>query len=272
MSSPTLLHPAYFNSQPHEEADVGRLSGSWSDFISTHSLTKRLTRVTDPVSISASFQLTASRRGWPSANYVWGAYLYISTHSLTKRLTARMWFLSQTCCISTHSLTKRLTLSLREVVLRFFHFNSQPHEEADLLHGSYTMNARYFNSQPHEEADIILSAPTGATYVFQLTASRRGWRWEKSSRASIVYFNSQPHEEADVRSHGARRRDFCISTHSLTKRLTKNVFIIDNKITISTHSLTKRLTYVPPDVAIHQWISTHSLTKRLTTADCHRNA
>ena len=33
--------------------------------------------------------------------------------------------------ISTHSLTKRLTLGSKAMLLFLFHFNSQPHEEAD---------------------------------------------------------------------------------------------------------------------------------------------
>ena len=32
---------------------------------------------------------------------------------------------------------------------------------------------------------------------FQLTASRRGWRFVPPSRMITIYFNSQPHEEAD---------------------------------------------------------------------------
>ena len=55
------------------------------------------------------------------------------------------------------------------------HFNSQPHEEADLPFLTGFQQLYYFNSQPHEEADChrnVLSA-----YNF--------------------YFNSQPHEEAD---------------------------------------------------------------------------
>ena len=58
--------------------------------------------------------------------------------------------------------------------------------------------------------------------AFQLTASRRGWQ---SYRFVIVYhihFNSQPHEEADKTISCICRKSF-ISTHSLTKRLTKRL-------------------------------------------------
>ena len=34
-----------------------------------------------------------------------------------------------------------------------YHFNSQPHKEADALFGIYTTSLHYFNSQPHKEAD-----------------------------------------------------------------------------------------------------------------------
>ena len=54
--------------------------------------------------------------------------------------------------ISTHSLTKRLTEYLFRCIPGFFHFNSQPHEEADLNAGD----------------------PNKVKIVFQLTASRRG--------------------------------------------------------------------------------------------------
>ena len=144
-----------FNSQPHEEADgtqegranrklifqltasrrgwrySGYNSDSFTD-ISTHSLTKRLTVLTDfiksgvvkfqltasrrgwPTSRGSSFrvelfQLTASRRGWREKQLRFEAGKSISTHSLTKRLTL---LASSTCfclVISTHSLTKRLT-------------------------------------------------------------------------------------------------------------------------------------------------------------------
>ena len=55
------------------------------------------------------------------------------------------------------------------------------------------------------------------------------------------YFNSQPHEEADT----AEKEPVPaagISTHSLTKRLTKTALNTGQKTYISTHSLTKRLT------------------------------
>ena len=60
------------------------------------------------------------------------------------------------------------------------------------------LGAIYFNSQPHEEADKI----------------------HAMGKFHLQYFNSQPHEEADGNSYMLLRR-MDISTHSLTKRLTR---------------------------------------------------
>ena len=122
----------YFNSQPHEEADSANYVWGAYLYISTHSLTKRLTTVEkEPVPAAGIsthsltkrltafaffvfydeiiFQLTASRRGWLNCatNICW--IIVISTHSLTKRLTS-LWF--RKCGF-------------------VMYFNSQPHEEAD---------------------------------------------------------------------------------------------------------------------------------------------
>ena len=59
--------------------------------------------------------------------------LNISTHSLTKRLTEIFRGGRRGMNISTHSLTKRLTLFRLYSDLEAINFNSQPHEEADLL-------------------------------------------------------------------------------------------------------------------------------------------
>ncbi len=59
------------------------------------------------------------------------AIMKISTHSLTKRLTDLEWSNQRKLGISTHSLTKRLTASSDWIPCKSWHFNSQPHEEAD---------------------------------------------------------------------------------------------------------------------------------------------
>ena len=83
------------------------------------------------------------------------------------------------------------------------------------------MKSIYFNSQPHEEADPL------AIFAW--------FSWS--------YFNSQPHEEADNFSTDGSAT-IGISTHSLTKRLTKTLVSWQTNWKISTHSLTKRLTEI----------------------------
>ena len=77
------------------------------------------------------------------------------------------------------------------------HFNSQPHEEADIRSAPPAQKVVHFNSQPHEEADEDSTV------------------YQRCSR----HFNSQPHEEADELIMYLIS-DIIISTHSLTKRLT----------------------------------------------------
>ena len=189
----------YFNSQPHEEADSSCKRTWVRNRISTHSLTKRLTTsnirstslmIISTHSLTKRLTLSTRRTLFP---------FVISTHSLTKRLTSysrspqypipfqltasrRGWRDVTTtwdfdAIISTHSLTKRLTEIQRKHPLISFHFNSQPHEEADGLMANLLTLQMNFNSQPHEEADTThLYAPP-----------------------FLNHFNSQPHEEADFK-------------------------------------------------------------------------
>ena len=149
--------------------------------------------------------------------------------------------------ISTHSLTKRLTLCSPAVPQTYWNFNSQPHEEADALLSSWSL---YW-------------------FRFQLTASRRGWRYANLIRSSFMVF------QLTASRRGWRKRSRFgskfpyISTHSLTKRLTISYPEFFNELYISTHSLTKRLTkrltmIIPTTIMNEFIISTHSLTKRLT--------
>ena len=81
--------------------------------------------------------------------------------------------------------------------INIFHFNSQPHKEADYHIRTEHIQLTYFNSQPHKEAD-------GNKYWYSLTLN--------------------------ISTHSLTRRltladqifgDFyVISTHSLTRRLT----------------------------------------------------
>ena len=122
----------------------------------------------------------------------------ISTHSLTKRLTWRARQQQQLPYpISTHSLTKRLT-------------------RLCLLMG-YVPIISTHSLTKRLTTEISICVPFG---VFQLTASRRGWRFSPyHDRPKYSYFNSQPHEEADIYAE-FQQSSGIISTHSLTKRLT----------------------------------------------------
>ena len=85
------------------------------------------------------FQLTASRRGWHRISDILNFSTVISTNSLTKRLTNIGVTTSQ----------------------QMIHFNSQPHEEADIRMFHLLYMHQHFNSQPHEEADWQASAALG---------------------------------------------------------------------------------------------------------------
>ena len=198
-----------------------------------------------------------------SVMIVFAIILNISTHSLTRRLTNHFLNRRNEMSISTHSLTRRLTITGGEVD---DWFNISTHSLTRRL----TVMAEiiqfllvYFNSQPHKEADYA-----------HTTRDIQSW-----------YFNSQPHKEAD-KPHDICSTDICISTHSLTRRLTQysdglapvSIFqltasqggwpgtlsVSGDTGLISTHSLTRRLTRKNFVFVICKRISTHSLTRRLT--------
>ena len=78
-------------------------------YISTHSLTRRLT-------IIGAYNASTGK---------------ISTHSLTRRLTDEFVLKAVEKGISTHSLTRRLTHAIHGRHGDTGNFNSQPHKEAD---------------------------------------------------------------------------------------------------------------------------------------------
>ena len=145
--------------------------------ISTHSLTRRLTRLGTSCLIK----------------------LFISTHSLTRRLTVSMLNI---LTMAIFQLTASQGGWRRIWIERYFleHFNSQPHKEADKCKKSRIVWFVYFNSQPHKEADSNAVVEDVRDYLFQLTASQGGWRFcKKLIKILFNYFNSQPHKEADIR-------------------------------------------------------------------------
>ena len=191
------------------------------------------------VSVAWTFQLTSSRRGWHFSDIRILCKNTISTHILTKRMTAsapikvsRIYFNSHpheeddsidayiptVIYISTHILTKRMTLPLLICLFHLFHFNSHPHEEDDGISqwkfnginiSTHILTKRMtwiiinawslviFQLTSSRRGWRFLSAPSLVQFLFQLTSSRRGWLSFSWWRLLPGYFNSHPHEEDD---------------------------------------------------------------------------
>ena len=209
--------------------------------ISTHILTKRMTVQCDLCKSSGVFQLTSSRRGWhpnPWKNM---------TRSIFQLTSSRRGWPTNT---ASSALNKafQLTSSRRGWRWRILqlcscdYFNSHPHEEDDRFESSPLIALIHFNSHPHEEDDnveVIGNMITDISthiltkrmtedrdcnnfflFIFQLTSSRRGWRWRLQQ---IIRMER-------------------ISTHILTKRMTDTRCVTTPGLHISTHILTKRMT------------------------------
>ena len=208
------------------------------------------------------FQLTSSRRGWRCKQSWFYQWINISTHILTKRMTTRIFqknwnFLFQ------------LTSSRRGWQIPTTEYWWLVDISTHIL--TKRMTAEPCSCECCEE--------------FQLTSSRRGWLHEIGKTTLDVNFNSHPHEEDD-HSYLYYEEDSPISTHILTKRMTRRQEVIDYVINISTHILTKRMTLLTMQKNITMlfqltssrrgwhWgasasssigsISTHILTKRMT--------
>ena len=163
----------YFNSHPHEEDDFKTHTGCNKRAISTHILTKRMTK----------------------QGKIPNSLLVISTHILTKRMTSMSFgsrgFLAY---FNSHPHEEDDWLRIMERWKKI-HFNSHPHEEDDDTYLVCLLLYLYFNSHPHEEDDkvkkleleqnhisthILTKRMTGFNnyfcirIVFQLTSSRRG--------------------------------------------------------------------------------------------------
>ena len=102
--------------------------------------------------------------------------------------------------------------------------------------------------------------------IFQLTASRGGWRLMFLQLIKILLFQLTASRGGWLWQGKQLPRCYVISTHSLTRRLT-GLFPSETRMEcISTHSLTRRLTPPFGCLTVDSGISTHSLTRRLT--DC----
>ena len=270
-----------FNSQPHKEADgLLRKYLATKRIISTHSLTRRLTKKAYETAGLSAFQLTASQGGWPK----------ILTDGFSAgvfQLTAsqggwRIWKLGK---------------------IRNFWFQLTASQGGWRRYRPENVTMITFQLTASQGGWLYYFLSITCPIVFQLTASQGGWRigpkrkcWpmqisthsltrrltlgmrlcevadEISTHSltrrltfshtvfwsSRTYFNSQPHKEADLIGDMATWEDFRISTHSLTRRLTESgerAIHVDN---ISTHSLTRRLTTT--DVWDFWTIATFQLT------------
>ena len=145
----------YFNSHPHVEDDERGAYAEKERSISTHILTKRMTRGWRDGSCGQkiSTHILTKRMTFLSCRSV-HSFCNISTHILTKRMTESVFRLPVFPCISTHILTKRMTLRTLMLPILRVYFNSHPHEEDDGLCFPLGLLNWYFNSHPHEEDDL----------------------------------------------------------------------------------------------------------------------
>ena len=211
-------------------------------YISTHSLTRRLTGIYDVNGGVNVFQLTASQGGWRHA-------LPLESFAAEFQLTASQGGWQPQPYPSNTDSTFQLTasqggwLALDKLHNQAGTFQLTASQGGwPVLHGKEQTTTKNFNSQPHKEADCLASESEENVFVFQLTASQGGWQVlaplmsvpvtisTHSLTRRLTYslicfvvvvgdFNSQPHKEADpMSSH--RHTWQAISTHSLTRRLT----------------------------------------------------
>ena len=59
---------------------------------------------------------------------------------------------------------------------------------------------RHFNSQPHEEADVAVTARVDLANISTHSLTKRLTDYQDIAEATLYNFNSQPHEEADYYS------------------------------------------------------------------------
>ena len=184
---PVLLHSScrvsYFNSQPHEEADIGYLT-YW---------------IFPPL-----FQLTASRRGWRNLKTLSMCQEHFNSQPHEEADPYKA-YLEKFEAISTHSLTKRLTRWFYWKFQMENYFNSQPHEEADDKFGVIPQGCTLFQLTASRRGWQPATRSPFRSSIFQLTASRRGWLCRILLLIRYRHFNSQPHEEADDETTSSAR-------------------------------------------------------------------
>ncbi len=240
--------------------------------ISTHSLTRRLTILLPSSWVSiVVFQLTASQGGWPGNGVTATTVIYFNSqpHKEADGNYVKKYDLSG---ISTHSLTRRLTsFNCHIFYLLLFQLTaSQGGWQQDLDRKSYLLQ---ISTHSLTRRLTLWIMPFLSRTLFQLTASQGGWLIFATCLLFLInYFNSQPHKEADLVWH--RLRGIYPYFNSQPHKEADHGEEVEVAVwEISTHSLTRRLTTRPCESSGNAFISTHSLTRRLTKScgTCLRN-
>ena len=184
--------------------------GLW---ISTHSLTRRLTEIytrkRNPSEISThslTRRLTSERRlrAWQEK---------ISTHSLTRRLTKQKDMLTMIWSISTHSLTRRLTKNKGFFLINYtFQLTAS---QGGWLHGGNN-NDKRTGISTHSLTRRLTVSYRKCFHGCSISTHSLTRRLTKCCSSVITfsrYFNSQPHKEADGKQH---QKEHCQRIFQLT--------------------------------------------------------
>ena len=247
-----LSLPGHFNSHPHEEDDEDMVNmWIWITSISTHILTKRMTVYHAFWIPRCIFQLTSSRRGWLLNPYYQALGINISTHILTKRMTDSLFCQDFfVFYFNSHPHEEDDNISCFVRWLREY-FNSHPHEEDDEIFtammsysqgisthiltkrmtGTMSLLAQLRDISTHILTKRMTSSNSNCTTApsFQLTSSRRGWRFSRCSVSVCNVFQLT----SSRRGWQSIEILFCvmrfISTHILTKRMTISYTLVQMK-------------------------------------------
>ena len=150
-------------------------------YISTHILTKRMTLYLAPfIFLADNFNSHPHEEDDNSSCVCIYRLSYFNSHPHEEDDVAMV-------CVCIRYIVFQLTSSRRGWQRRWKecprrrNFNSHPHEEDDHWYFCMLPWQRYFNSHPHEEDDFV-NQNIYIFFVFQLTSSRRGWRWHLQDR------------------------------------------------------------------------------------------
>ena len=231
-------------------------------YISTHSLTRRLTYKSSYPVVNTIFQLTASQGGWrryggpggtrktfqlTASQGGWLRELMFSRFGYIFQLTASqggwpgkyLWWRSRGY-FNSQPHKEADTLWYHRIGKRRY-FNSQPHKEADSRDEKVIHVQKHFNSQPHKEADESCLFWLLLQVLFQLTASQGGWQLMTMNTFNVVLFqltasqggwrqkSKQKYSHPYFNSQPHKEADDQPVNHLFSTE-------------ISTHSLTRRLT------------------------------